>query len=775
MVIQYQEKNKIFTLHTAHTTYQMKVDDYGFLLHLYYGERISGSMEYLLCFYDRGFSGNPADAGADRTYSLDVLPQEYPGAGTGDFRSSALVVKNGDGSECCDLRFAGWEVRKGKYALKGLPAVHALQEEAETLEILLEDPVSRVQVQLLYGVLEEADIITRSARILNQGAGAITVEKAASACLDFVAGEYDLLSFWGRHAMERNLQRRDLGHGSFSIGSRRGTSSHQYNPAVILAGKDTTEEHGVCYGMVFVYSGNFLCEAEKDQFGQTRVLLGLQSDLFHYTLKPGESLVVPETILSCTDRGLGQLSLQFQRCIRDHVCRGRFQDGPRPVLLNSWEAAYFDFNGETITNLAREAANLGIDMVVMDDGWFGKRQDDNSGLGDWQVNEEKLGCTLGELIRKVNGYGVKFGIWIEPEMVSEDSCLYREHPDWALQIPGRKPVRGRNQLVLDFSREEVRSAVFEAVCRVLDQGDIAYVKWDMNRSLTDVYSMQDQAGMVAYDYVVGVYDFLEKLGCRYPDMLIEGCSGGGGRFDPGMLYYTPQIWCSDNTDAVDRLRIQYGTSFFYPVSAVGSHVSAVPNHQTGRSVSLHTRGVVAMAGTFGYELDPGKLSEQEKNEIREQVAQYREYEELIRKGDYHRLSDPFRDPFAAWEFASRDGERVLLNVVMLEIHGNMPVSYVKLRGLKTDRVYQEKATGRRYYGSALMAVGLPLPVESGEYRAYQMELTGVPEEEGESQDCPEKGAGESGKAEKAWDCPEKGAGESREALETGGQNCGGKK
>ena len=285
--------------------------------------------------------------------------------------------------------------------------------------------MSRVQVQLLYGVLEEADIITRSARILNQGAGAITVEKAASACLDFVAGEYDLLSFWGRHAMERNLQRRDLGHGSFSIGSRRGTSSHQYNPAVILAGKDTTEEHGVCYGMVFVYSGNFLCEAEKDQFGQTRVLLGLQSDLFHYTLKPGESLVVPETILSCTDRGLGQLSLQFQRCIRDHVCRGRFQDGPRPVLLNSWEAAYFDFNGETITNLAREAANLGIDMVVMDDGWFGKRQDDNSGLGDWQVNEEKLGCTLGELIRKVNGYGVKFGIWIEPEMVSEDSCLYR--------------------------------------------------------------------------------------------------------------------------------------------------------------------------------------------------------------------------------------------------------------------------------------------------------------------------------------------------------------
>lgn len=792
MAILYQEKNRIFTLHTAHTTYQMKVDDYGFLLHLYYGEKISGSMEYLLCYYDRGFSGNPADVGVDRTYSMDVLPQEYPGAGTGDFRSSALVIRNGDGSECCDLRFGGWDIRKGKYALEGLPAVHAPQEEAETLEILLEDPVSGVQVKLLYGVLEQADVITRSARILNGGSSGITVEKAASACLDFVTGEYDLLSLWGRHAMERNLQRRDLGHGSFSIGSRRGTSSHQYNPAVILAGKDTTEEHGICYGMIFVYSGNFLCEAEKDQFGQTRLLMGLQSDLFHYALEPGESLVLPETILSCTGRGLGQLSLQFHRCIRDHVCRGRYRDCPRPVLLNSWEAAYFDFNGETICNLAREAAALGIDMVVMDDGWFGKRQDDNSGLGDWQVNEEKLGCTLGELIRKVNGFGVKFGIWIEPEMVSEDSCLYRKHPDWALQIPGRKPVRGRNQLVLDFSREEVRREVFEAVCRVLDQGNIAYVKWDMNRSLTEYYSMQDQPGKVAYDYVTGVYDFLEKLVRRYPNVLIEGCSGGGGRFDAGMLYYTPQIWCSDNTDAVDRLRIQYGTSFFYPVSAVGSHVSAVPNHQTGRSTSLRTRGVAAMAGTFGYELDPGKLSDREKEEIREQVEQYRKYEELIRKGDYRRLSDPFRDSYAAWEFVSGDGERVLLNVVMLEVHGNMPVSYVKLRGLKADRVYREADTGRSYHGSALMTAGLPLPVEPGEYRAYQMELTAV-SGEGEGnrggrgkgavmsgqteydRNCRRKEAAESGTAEESRGCQGKEAAGPREARETGGQDCGGKK
>ncbi len=723
MGIYYQQENRIFTLHTTHTTYQMKVDAFGFLLHMYYGGKISGNMDYLLTYYDRGFSGNPFDVGADRTYSLDVLPQEYPVMGMGDYRNSALIIRNGDESECCDLRYKSHRIYKGKYGLKGLPAVYASEDEAQTLEILLEDSVSGVQVKLLYGVLEKEDIITRSAEISNCGTAGIVVEKAASACLDFVTGDYDLLSFWGRHVMERNLQRREIAHGSFGIGSRRGTSSHQYNPAVILAGKNTTEEHGNCYGLVFVYSGNFMCEAEKDQFEQTRVLMGLHSDLFHYSLEPGETLTVPETILGYTDKGLGQLSILFHRCIMEHICRGRYRDLPRPVILNSWEAAYFDFDGETICGLAKDAAALGIDMVVMDDGWFGKREDDNSGLGDWQVNQRKLGCTLKELTEKVNGFGVKFGLWIEPEMVSEDSSLYREHPDWALQTPGRKPVRGRNQLVLDFTRKDVRDAVFKAICGVLDQGNIGYVKWDMNRSISDVYSMQDKQGKVAYDYVLGVYDFLEKLIKRYPDMLIEGCSGGGGRFDAGMLYYTPQIWCSDNTDALDRVLIQYGTSFLYPVAAVGAHVSAVPNHQTGRGVSLHTRGVTAMAGAFGYELDPGELTDEERDEIRRQIRQYKKHEELIRKGDYFRLSDPFQDTYAAWQFTSKDKDRVLLNVVMLEVHGNMPVTYVKLRGLQGDMVYEDVDTGKRYYGSALMEAGMPMPMEPGEYLAWQVELT----------------------------------------------------
>ena len=719
MAIQYQQENQLFSLNTKHTTYQMKVDSKGFLLHLYYGGKISGNMAYLLTYYDRGFSGNPADAGNDRTYSLDALPQEYPQAGAGDYRSSALVIRNADGSEYCDLRYVSHEIRRGKYGLKGLPAVYAPEAEAESLEILLEDSVSRVQVRLLYGVLAEEDIITRSAEIINLGDNPVCVEKAASACLDFVGGEYDLVSFYGRHAMERNFQRTRIAHGCQVIGSRRGTSSHQYNPAVIVADKSATEDAGSCYGMVFVYSGNFMCEAERDQYGQTRALMGLHSDLFHYPLEKGEKLVIPETILCYSAQGFGGLSRRYHRCIRKHLCRGKYSHQSRPVLINSWEAAYFDFNGETIYRLAREAAELGIDMVVMDDGWFGKRNDDDSGLGDWQVNEEKLGCTLGELIRRVNAVGIKFGIWIEPEMVSEDSDIYRSHPDWAIRIPGREPVRARNQLVLDFSRQEVRDHIFDQICSVLDQGKIEYVKWDMNRSLTDIYSMEKAQGKVTYDYVLGVYEFLERLMQRYPDLLIEGCSGGGGRFDAGMLYYTPQIWCSDNTDAIDRLRIHYGTSFFYPVCAVGAHVSAVPNHQTGRSVSLHTRGVVAMAGTFGYELNPETLSDQEKEQIKGQIADYKKYEELIREGDYYRLSDPFEDVYAAWALVSDDRKRVLLSVVMQEIHGNMTVSYVRLKGLMADAVYRDTETGMEYYGSALMEAGLPMPVQMGEYLAYQ--------------------------------------------------------
>ena len=735
MAISYDDGKRIFTLHTRHTTYQMMADSYGNLLHLYYGAKCAGTMEYAICPQARGFSGNPYEAGMDRSYSLDTLPQEFPTLGTGDFRAAALNIENADGSECCRLSYVRHEIRSGKYHPDGLPAVRAGQEEAQTLEIVMEDAVSGIQVSLFYGVLEACDIITRSAVIRNVGRGSsaegqedavsgkqgregtVFIRKAAAACLDFLHGEHDLMTFYGKHAMERVAERTRVSHGTRRIGSRRGTSSHQHNPAVILMEPDATEDAGRCYGAMLVYSGSFLCEVEKDQFDQTRMILGLSDELFSYPLGYGEEFVVPEVVLSYSAQGLGMLSRQFHRCVRDHICRGKYAHAARPVLINSWEACYFEFDHRKILELAREAADLGMDMVVMDDGWFGHRDDDNSSLGDWYVNEKKLGCTLAELVDAVHKLGVRFGIWIEPEMVSEDSDLYRQHPDWAIQIPGRKPIRSRNQLVLDFSRKEVRDAVFSQICDILDQAEIEYVKWDMNRSLDDVY-----AGNLSYDYMVGVYDFLDRLTGRYPDLLIEGCSGGGGRFDAGMMYYTPQIWCSDNTDAVDRTKIQYGSSFFYPLSVMGAHVSAVPNHQTGRVTPLSTRGITAMSGAFGYEMNPARLDEEEKVLIREQIRTYKNYQELISRGDYYRLSDPFRDEYAAWMIVSEDRSQALVSVVRLRAQGGQNVTYVRLKGLDTDARYQEETSGQLYSGKALQELGMVLAMPHREYEAYQFIL-----------------------------------------------------
>lgn len=758
MGITYQENGRLFTLHTEHTTYQMKVDQYGYLLHLYYGGRADGSMEYLLNYEDRGFSGNPYEAGSDRTYSLDALPQEYPTQGTGDYRSPALVVKNGDGSVSTVLKYAGHSIVAGKYGLPGLPAVYAEAGEnagtqdcvgeadcadktacmdradrAETLEIYLEDRANGLRVTLFYGVLPKRDVITRAVKVENRGGADLELLKVQTACLDFLYGDYDLISFYGRHAMERNYQRTAVGHGAQVIGSRRGTSSHQYNPFVILAGREATERHGECYGLSFVYSGMFKAEAERDQYGQTRISMGLQDELFSCVLKAGETFYGPEVILSCTTEGLSALSHNFHRVIRHNLCRGIYKTARRPVLINNWEATYFDFDGEKLYQIAKQASELGVEMFVLDDGWFGNRNTDTTGLGDWSVNEAKLGCTLGELAERINGLGLKFGLWVEPEMISEDSGLYRAHPDWAFAVPGRRPVRARDQLVLDFSRKEVREHIFESICQVLDHANIEYIKWDMNRSIADVYSAtasREDQGMVMYRYMLGLYDFLERLLARYPGLLIEGCSGGG-RFDAGMLYYTPQIWCSDNTDAVDRIHIQYGTSFGYPVSAVGSHVSAVPNHQNGRITSMETRGCVAMAGSFGYELDLSRLTEEEKVCVKEQTAEYKKYWNLIHNGDYYRLTcPPAGDALGAWMYVSEDKGEALMQAVTLEAHGNPLTLSVRLAGLDPKGMYENTETGSRYCGAALMEAGIPLPQLKEEYQSCKLHLRRIQAEHG---------------------------------------------
>lgn len=727
MSIIFNEKSKIFQLNTKNTSYQMQVGQFGILFHLYYGAKVlEMEMDYLLQYDDRGFCGNPYEAESNRTFSLDTLPQEYPSFNVGDFRVNCIELQNENGDSAADYRYFSYEIKKGKYNIPGLPAMYATEDKAETLIITLHDIAKNSSLTLYYGVFEELDIITRAAKITNISNNVIKLEKALSVCLDFLYGDMDLLHFYGRHCMERQLERVPLMKGVSSFGSKRGTSSHQHNPFAILCEKNTTEDFGSCYGFSLVYSGNFICEVEVDQINQTRLVMGIHPERFCFTLEKEESFYSPEVVMSYSDQGFGQLSRNYHKAYRHYLCRGKYKTERRPILINNWEATYFDFTSEKLVAIAEDAKKLGIEMLVMDDGWFGKRNDDNSGLGDWTVNEKKIQGGLKNLVEQINAKGIKFGIWFEPEMVSEDSELYRAHPDWALKLPGRNPNRSRYQLVLDMSRKEVRDYLFGAISAILKSANIEYVKWDMNRSICDVYSAQfpiERQGEVSHRYILGLYELLEKITSAFPDVLLEGCSGGGGRFDAGMLYYSPQIWCSDDTDAVERLKIQYGTSFGYPISSMGSHVSASPNHQTGRSCSLKTRGIVAMSGTFGYELDINQMTMEEKEIIKEQIKEFKKYYDLIQEGDYYRLNSPFKDnSFIAWQFVSEDKSESLVNIVQTYAKANAPFLHVKLKGLNPEKYYKINGEERLYKGDALIKAGLPISSHKNDYQGMQFYL-----------------------------------------------------
>ena len=718
-------KDKIFNLETKNTLYQMKVDRFGVLNHLWYGEKTDCCMDYLLDYPDAGFSGNIYEAENERTYSLNTLPQEYSTSGVGDFRISAISVTHEDGSNALDLRVRDYQIKKGKYEIPGLPAVYAKEDEAETLEITLKDTATEAEVILKYGVFEKEDVITRSVVVKNSGKTPIVINKVHSMCLDIPYGDWEWMHFYGRHTMERQAERVPVLHGISESSSSRGTSSHHQNPAVLLCEKDCTETNGHCIGAALMYSGGFQAQVEKDQLEQVRLVMGIHPDTFEWTLEAGEAFYTPEVILSCSTTGFAKLSQNFHHIIRNHVCRGTYQLSSRPVLINNWEATYFDFNEEKILNIARQASKLGLDMMVLDDGWFGKRDDDCSGLGDWFVNEKKLNGGLKALVEKINAMGMKFGLWFEPEMVSEDSDLYRNHPDWAIQIPGRKPMRSRYQLVLDMSNPEVVDYLYGVMSAILRENHIEYVKWDMNRSISDWYTATLSRGRqmeMPHRYVLGLYELLEKLTSEFPDVLFEGCSGGGGRFDAGMMYYCPQIWCSDDTDAHERTFIQYGTSFFYPTSTVGSHVSAVPNHQTGRITSIETRGVVAMAGSFGYELDLNQLSEEEKTVVAKQVTHYKEYQSLIYNGDYYRLANPFEDGMSAWSWISEDKKTILVQGVLFRAKPNVLRKTLRLMGLEAKKNYKIAGTEEVYTGVALMSGGVLLQRAVGDDVSFEIVL-----------------------------------------------------
>jgi alpha-galactosidase len=724
MAVRFDEKKNLFTLQTLDSTYQMKVDDHGVLLHTYYGAPADETdFSYLIGPEDRGFSGQPGDEKKDRTYSMDYYPLEYPVQGNGDFRVKALKAGFEGEVPALDLRFVSYELEKGKYSLPGLPALFEAEAgEVETLKITLKDRLEEIYVTLFYGVFEKKNVITRAASIENRSGKNVTLKRALSFGLDFMEGDMDLIHFYGKHAGERQFERRNLPHGITEISSSRGTSSHHHNPFVILCDKDTTEDFGNAYGVSFIYSGGFKIQMEKDQVDGIRLVCGLDDEEFLWKLAPGETFVTPEAALSYSEKGLTALSDQFQKAYHANLIRSPWKDKKRPTLVNNWEATYFGFDAEKLLKIAGEAADLGLDMLVLDDGWFGKRNDDNSGLGDWFVNEKKLGCTMKELVDRVNALGLKFGIWLEPEMVSEDSDLYRTHPDWVLQIPGREPNRSRNQLVLDLSRKEVREYMKKFIDDTISCANISYVKWDMNRSVDNVYSAADPTlsqGAIRHKYVLGLYEVMEDMLTRHPDLLLEGCSGGGGRFDAGMLYYAPQIWCSDNTDAIERLRIHYGTSFGYPMSSVSAHVSVCPNHQNGRVTPFKTRGICAMQGSFGYELDLSKLSEEDKAEARRQITVYNENWELFQSGSYYRLNSPMENhDYTAWSYVSKDQRKASLSVIYTDLHGNPKPVRVKLKGLKKDASYD--VDGTVYTGTALMRGGLLIPKPSCNYDSYMV-------------------------------------------------------
>lgn len=720
------DKN-LFTLHTRSATYQMKADQWGTLLHLYYGERTDSSdKSYFVQQNDVGFSGNPYEAGqTTRRYSLDTLPQEYSCFGTGDYRTTALRTRNPDGSQAAGLRFHSYELLPGKYSIPGLPALYAQEGQGETLVLRMEDRASGLEAELYYGVLADKDVITRAVRIVNRGTEDIALEKAASMQLDWQWGQFDWISLYGRHSMEQNVQRAAVLHGIQSVGSVRGISSHQYSPFLMLCDPHATETDGACYGFSFVYSGEFLMELEKDQLEQIRLICGIHPDNFSWRLEPGDSLWLPEVIMAYSAQGTGDVSRIFHRAIRENLCRGVWKNKRRPILINNWEATYFDFTGDQLVSIAQAGAEMGAELFVLDDGWFGKRDEDKSGLGDWAPNEKKLGCTLKELGERIRALDLGFGLWLEPEGISEDSKLYRAHPDWAVEIPGRKPCLSRSQLVLDFSRSDVQDYIIDVVSKILSSAPVSYVKWDFNRAICDKFSHALSAGRqgeFAHRYVLGLYRVLEVLTFRFPEVLFESCGGGGGRFDAGMLYYTPQIWGSDTTDAIERLSIQYGASLGFPVSCIGSHVAAVPSHQTGRITPLNTRASVSMFGAFGYELDPGSLSGEEKAAIRAQITFYKEHYDLIHHGDYYRLTAPDHPNCTVWEAVTPDGGTALVTAVYRHVFPNPIPVRVKIQGLK-DNLWYEVSDGNSDYqvtGASLKQCGLVIPAAKEEYQAWQI-------------------------------------------------------
>lgn len=731
MSIRFNEDSKIFQINTPSTTYMMGILAEKHLMHLYYGNR----MEDTDCAYlFRAAKGPETDHFLKREGFMffEQFPFEYPAHGTGDVRDNCLRVRTEGGHRVCELHYDSYRIYKGKPSLKGMPATFEGKEagqSAETLEITMKDAVLGLKILLRYSVFEDSDALIRSVVAVNESDKKLYLEKILSVCLDMDNAEYELSTLHGTWARERHIVTRKVTEGKHVVAAVNGETSHANHPFMMLTGKGANQKQGDVYGMHFVYSGNFIAETELNYQDSIRMTLGIHPDGFEWVLDPGAEFETPEAVLVYSANGIGKMTRTYHDLYRNHLIRSKYLHKKRPILINNWEATYFDFNTDKLVDIAKEAKKLGIEMLVMDDGWFGKRNGDECGLGDWQVNEEKLPGGLKTLVDRVNAEGLKFGIWFEPEMISPDSDLYRAHPDWAIQVPGRVGTLSRHQYVLDITRQEVVDYVYECVAKVLRSANIEYVKWDMNRQLSDIGSYgldAEHMGEFFHRYVLGVYQLQERLVTEFPDLLLENCSGGGGRFDPGMLYYSPQIWTSDNMDSVERLTIQEGTALIYPLSSMGAHICVCPNHSTGRNLPFDTRAHVAMTGTFGYELDVTKLTEEEKAQAVIFNREYHKYNEIYREGDYYRIAS-YRENnmYDCWQVVSKDKSEAMVTYVQVRYETRRKSVRLPLEGLDPKAKYQLEGTEEVYSGEMLMNAGYLQDLLWGDYGCKLMHFVRV--------------------------------------------------
>ncbi|MCX7714445.1 MAG: alpha-galactosidase [Clostridia bacterium] len=723
MGVKYDDGQRIFHLQGKDTSYIFKVTEDGYLVHIYWGKKIrSCDISDLIHVQYRVFSTSTGTR--DNNFSLDNIMQEYPSYGNTDLRHPAYQVQLENGSTITDLRYVFHKIYQGKPKLEGLPATYAESESCvDTLEIELYDQVANLKAILTYSVFKDYDVLVRSVKFINEGTQKLKLLCAMSVSVDFDNSNYELMQLSGSWARERYIYKRKLVFGMQGVESIRGASSPQQNPFIALLGEGASETFGDVYGFNLVYSGNFTAQCEVEQYGTARVLMGINPFDFSWLLEGGESFQTPEAVMVYSDKGIEKMSQSYHKFYKNHLIRKR-EELP-PILINNWEATYFDFDDEKIISIAEEASKLGIELFVLDDGWFGERNDDTSSLGDWFVNRNKIKDGLDGLAKRINSFGMKFGLWFEPEMVSPKSKLYKEHPDWCIHVPDRHRSLSRHQLILDLTNKDVCDTVVKMLTDVLSSAPISYVKWDMNRHMTEIGSSFLPKGRqreTAHRYMLGLYDIMERLTSAFPKVLFEGCSSGGGRFDPGILYYMPQIWTSDNTDSVERLKIQYGTSIVYPPSSMGSHVSAVPNHITGRVSSLKMRGDVASSGNLGYELDVGILTDTEKDIICKQIDFYKNIRPLVLFGDFYRLISPFEGNDAAWMFVSEDKDEAVVFYFGILSVPNSSVKRLKLRGLDENADYELVGGNVCYGGDRLMYAGINITNIRGDFSSYVMQF-----------------------------------------------------